>query len=401
MDAMQTTHLETLAIHAGQGVDPATGAVTLPIHLSTTYQRAPDGTFPTGFVYTRDGNPTRHALETCLAALEGGATALAFASGSAATMSVFQALGPGSHVVAPHDAYFGTGALLRDVFTPWGLGVTFVDMTNLQEVGQALRAAAPKASAANARTLLWIETPSNPTVRISDITALVALAREVGAMVAVDNTWSTPVATRPLALGADLVMHSTTKYLGGHSDLLGGALVAREDDAFVATLRMLQSTGGAVPSPFDCWLLLRGIRTVAFRMRAHSAHALAVAEALAAHPAVEAVHYPGLATDPGHAVATRQMSAAGTPLYGGMLSFLVRGGREEALALTGRLRLVTRATSLGGPETLIEHRESVEGVHTRAPANLLRLSVGLEHPADLIADLTQALDGVGAAPAAA
>jgi cystathionine gamma-synthase len=389
---MDTTHLETLAVHAGQAVDRATGAVTLPIHLATTYQRAPDGGFPSGFVYTRDGNPTRHALETCLAALEGGAAALAFASGSAATMSVFQALGPGAHVVAPHDAYYGTGALLRDVFAPWGLGVTFVDMTDLAEVADALRAEAP-----GTRTLLWVETPSNPRVRVSDVAALVALARDVGAMVAVDNTWATPVATRPLALGADLVMHSTTKYLGGHSDLLGGALIARDDDAFVAKLRMLQSTGGAVPSPFDCWLLLRGIRTLAFRVRAHSAHALAVARALEAHPAVEAVHYPGLAADPGHAVATRQMAAPGTPLYGGMLAFLVRGGREEALAVAGRLRLVTRATSLGGPESLIEHRESVEGPHTRAPVNLLRLSVGLEHPDDLIADLTQALDGVGAA----
>ena len=386
---MDTTHLETLAVHAGRGVDPATGAVTLPIHLSTTFQRASDGGYASGFVYTRNGNPTRDALETCLAALEGGAAALAFASGSAATMSVFQALGPGAHVVAPHDAYYGTGALLREVFAPWGLGATFVDMTDLDEVARALRAAA-----SSTRTLLWAETPSNPRVRVSDIAALVALAREVGAMVGVDNTWATPVATRPLALGADLVMHSTTKYLGGHSDLLGGALIVRADDAFLARLRALQSTGGAVPSPFDCWLLLRGIGTLAFRVRAHSAHALAVARALEAHAAVEVLHYPGLDSDPGHAVATRQMSAGGAPLYGGMLAFLVRGGREDALAMTGRLRLVTRATSLGGPETLIEHRESIEGAHTRAPVNLLRLSVGLEHPDDVIADLTQALDGV-------
>jgi cystathionine gamma-synthase len=399
---MDTTHLETLAIHAGHVVDPATGAVTMPIHLSTTYERAVDGTFPKGFIYTRDANPTRHALETCLAALEGGAAALAFASGSAATMSVFQALGPGAHVVAPHDAYYGTGALLRDVFAPWGLGATFVDMTDLDEVARALRAAARTIetrqaaggeAAGGPRLLLWVETPSNPRVRVSDLAALVALAREVGALVAVDNTWATPVATRPLALGADLVMHSTTKFLGGHSDLLGGALVAHADDAFVARLRTLQKTGGAVPSPFDCWLLLRGIRTLPWRVRAHSANAMTVANALAAHPAVEAVHYPGLPDDPGHAVATRQMAASGTPLYGGMLALRVRGARAEALAMAGRLRLVTRATSLGGPETLIEHRASIEGARTQAPENLLRLSVGLEHPDDVIADLVQALDG--------
>lgn len=387
---MDSSRLETLCIHAGQVVDSATGAVTLPIHLSTTYQRAPDGSFPNGFIYTRDGNPTRHALETCLAAIEGGGAALAFASGSAATMSLFQALGPGGHVIAPHDAYYGTGALLRDIIGPWGLGSTFVRMTDLAEVERALQAR----KGASGRTLLWIETPSNPLVRVSDIGALVELAKAIGALVAVDNTWATPVATRPLELGADIVMHSTTKYLGGGSDLLGGALVLRDEDELFDRVRAVQKAGGAVPSPFDCWLLLRGIRSLVWRVRAHSANAMAVARAVATHPAIERVNYPGLASNAYHALATRQMAAEGTPLYGGMMSIEVRGGRAEALAVTGRVQLVTRATSLGGPESLIEHRASIEGAQTQSPESLLRISVGLEHADDIVADLMQALDGL-------
>jgi cystathionine gamma-synthase len=371
-------HIETLAVHAGSPVDPKTGAVTPPIHLSTTFERAPDGSFPGGFIYSRSGNPNRQALEACLAQLEGGAAAAAFSSGQAATFAILQSLGPGDHVIAPEDAYYGTADLLLDHFSHWGLETTLVDMTNPAAVEAAVRP--------NTR-LLWLETPSNPRIRITDIAALVDIAGRASARVACDNTWATPMLQHPLQLGADLVMHATTKYLGGHSDILGGAVVAREDDEFFARIRQVQSTAGAVPSPFESWLVMRGIRTLPYRMRAHSANALAIARYLAAHPRIEQVYYPGLETDAGYAVASRQMS-----LPGGMLSFLLRGaGREETMAMSARLQIFTRATSLGGPESLIEHRASIEGPRTRAPENLLRVSVGLEHHEDLIADLAQAL----------
>ena len=369
---------ETLAVHAGHRPDPATGAVMPPIHLSTTFERAADGTFPSGYVYSRDANPNRRALEESLAALEGGAAAAAFASGMAATTAVFQALAPGEHVIVPDDSYYITRKLLQEVFARWGLEHTAVDLTDLAAVEHALRPTT---------RLIWVETPSNPLIRITDIAGIVALARRVGALVTCDNTWATPMLTRPLELGADLVMHSTTKYLGGHSDVLSGALVARADDELFQRIRTIQIAGGSVAAPFDCWLLLRGIRSLPYRMRAHCEHAMAVAQFLAQHPAVAGVHYPGLASHPGHAIAARQMQA-----FGGMLSFEVRGARPEALGVAGRLELVTRATSLGGPESLIEHRASVEGAHTRAPEGLLRMSVGLEHPDDVIADLARALE---------
>jgi cystathionine gamma-synthase len=371
--------IETLAAHAGHSVDPSTGAVTPPIHLSTTFERERDGSFRQGHVYARTSNPGRQLLETALAELEGGSSAIAFASGLAATHAVFQVLSPGDHVIAPEDAYYGTLRLLREVFGPWGLEADACDMTDLAAVRRLLR---PNTK------VIWVETPSNPLLRIVDIAALAELAHEVGARCVVDNTWATPILQRPLALGADLVMHSTTKYLGGHSDLIGGALVARAQDDYVARVRTLQGLGGAIPSPFDCWLLLRGIRSLPWRMRGHCANAAAVARFLAQHPAIEAVHYPGLASHPGHAVASRQMSD-----FGGMLSIQVRDGEQAALDLTNRLTLFTRATSLGGPESLIEHRASVEGPTTIAPRNLLRVSVGLEHPDDLIEDLQRALGG--------
>ena len=369
---------ETLAVHAGHEPDPATGAVTPPIHLSTTFERAPDGTFPGGYIYSRDANPNRLALERSLAVLEAGSVAAAFASGMAATAAIFQSLAPGDHVVVPDDSYYITRKLLGEVYARWGLEHTPVNMTDLAAVAAALRPST---------RLIWIETPSNPLIRVTDIAAVVALARKAGARVTCDNTWASPVLTRPLELGADLVMHSTTKYLGGHSDVLSGAVIARVDDELFQRIRTVQIAGGAVAAPFDCWLLLRGIRSLPYRMRGHCEHALAVARFLEAHPAIARVHYPGLASHPAHAVAARQMAA-----FGGMLSLEVRGGRAEAMALAARLKLITRATSLGGPETLIEHRASVEGAHTRAPENLLRMSVGLEHPDDLIADLAQALE---------
>ncbi len=370
-------HIETLAIHAGHTPDPATGAVMSPIHLSTTFERAADGSYPSGYVYTRTANPNRHELEATLAALEGGAAAAAFASGLAATGAIFQALAPGDHVLFPDDVYFGAGRLLRELMAPWGLRYSIVNMADLDAVRAAVR---PQTR------LVWVETPSNPLLKITDIAAVAEIAHAAGARCAVDNTWPSPIGQQPLALGADLVMHATTKYLGGHSDVLGGAVIVREADEFFERIRLIQTIGGAVPSPFDCWLLLRSLRTLPYRMRGHSANAQHVAEFLAEHPAVAAVHYPGLPTHPGHAVARRQMK-----LYGGMLSIQVRGGVEEAMAVAARVRLFTRATSLGGVESLIEHRASVEGAHTTTPANLLRLSIGLEHPDDLIADLAQAL----------
>jgi len=370
-------NLETLAVHAGHAPDPATGAVTPPIQLSTTYERAPDGSLPHGYIYSRYANPNRDALERCLAALEGGTAAAAFSSGQAATMTVFQALEPGAHVVVTEDAYFGTIKLLRDLFEGRGLTLSLVDARDPAAVAAAIR---------EETKLVWLETPSNPLLAITDLRVVAAIARKRGVRVAVDNTWATPVLQRPLELGCDLVMHSTTKYLGGHSDTLGGAVVGREDDELFSRIRAIQSLGGAVPSPFESWLVLRGIRSLPYRVRGHCAHARAVAEFLARHPAVETVHYPGLSSHAGHAVAASQMSD-----FGGMLSVQVRGGASDALRVAARVELCTRATSLGGPESLIEHRYSVEGAGSRAPENLLRLSVGLEHPDDIIADLKHAL----------
>ena len=372
-----TQQVETIAVHAGAHVDPATGAVTPPIHLSTTFERAADGTYTDGFVYGRSDNPNRRALEECLTALEGGAAAIAFPSGQAAAAGVLGALRPGDHVLLPDDCYFGTRRLADEVLAPWGLVSSAVDMTDLAAVAAALRPTT---------RMVWIETPSNPRLKITDIEAVAALAHTAGALVTCDNTWATSLATLPLALGADFVLYATTKYLGGHSDLTGGAVIAGQADEIFARMRLAQTVGGSVPAPFDCWLLLRSIRTLPWRVRAHTANAQAVAEALVGHPAIERVNYPGLATHPGHAIARKQMA-----LYGGMVSIELRGGAEAALAASQRVRLFTRATSLGGVESLIEHRYSVEGVFSVAPPSLLRISVGLEHPDDLIADLRAAL----------
>lgn len=380
---------ETLAIHADHESDPMTGAVTPPLHLSTTFERQPDGSYPHGYVYIRTENPTRDALERLLAALESGEEAngetggqieaAAFASGSAATAAVFQSLAPGDHVIAPDDVYHGTANLLRTVFAPWGLESTFVDMTDPAAIEAALRP--------NTR-LFWVESPSNPLLKITDIARVSAIARGAEATLVCDNTWATPALQRPLALGADLVAHSTTKYLGGHSDTLGGAVIGRADNALFARVRAIQRAAGAVLSPFDSWLTLRGARTLTYRMRGHSEHGLAVARFLAGRPEIEAVHYPGLPEHPSHAIAARQMA-----LPGGMLSIQVRGGEAAAMRIAARVRIFTRATSLGGVESLIEHRASIEGPQSKTPRNLLRLSIGLEHPDDLTADLEQALVG--------
>ncbi len=372
---------ETIAAQAAHQIDPATGAVAPPIYLSTTFERDADGEYSRGFVYSRVDNPNRHALEECLALLEGGETgnaaSAAFASGSAATAAVFQALAPGDHVIAPDDCYHGTSRMLREVFAPWGVETSFVDMTDADAVQRSVRP--------NTR-LVWVETPSNPLLKITDIARMAAIAHSAGAACACDNTWASPMLQRPFESDADLVVHSTTKYLSGHEDVTGGAVVGREDSPFFQRVRLIQNLCGAVPAPFDCWLTLRGIRTLPVRMPAHSANAGGLARFLQDNPQVSAVHYPGLPDHPGHEIAARQMSD-----FGGMLSFQVAGGRDAAMDVAARVRLFVRATSLGGTQSLIEHRASIEGPETTTPDDLLRVSVGLENIDDLIADLAQAL----------
>ena len=377
---MKIPRLETLAIHTAAEPDPATGAVTAPIHLSTTFEREADGSFPHGYIYTRTENPNRLALEKMLKTLEDGAAAAAFSSGSAAAGAVFRALRPGDHAVIPDDMYHGLRKLLNQVFVPWGLELTPVDMTDLNALKAALK---PNTK------LVWIETPSNPMLKITDVAAVAELAKGVGARVACDNTWTPPRLQPVFDLGADLVMHATTKYLAGHSDVLGGAVVAREKDEFWERITFVQKMEGAVPSPFDCWLTLRGVRTLPYRMRGHCENALRIAEFLNEHSQVEKVYYPGLPFHQGHSVAKKQMNA-----YGGMLSFQVKGGEAEAMRVAAGVQIFTRATSLGGVESLLEHRASIEGPDSMTPKNLLRVSVGLEHPDDLVADLEQALDKV-------
>jgi cystathionine gamma-synthase len=369
--------IETLAVHAGRRIDPATGAVTPPIHVSTTFERDADGQYPLGFSYAREGNPTRQSLEECLAALEGGKEALAYSSGMAVASALLQGLEPGDHIIAPDDVYYGLRQLLGIVFAKWPLETTYVDMTDLAAVRAAVRPAT---------RLVLIETPSNPLMKITDLAAVARIAREANAISVCDGTFTTPVLQRPLDLGVDMVWHSTTKYISGHSDMVGGALITRYDNYLFERARKSLMFGGAAPSAFDCWLALRGASTLPWRMRAHSGNAQAVAEFLQRHPAVERVYYPGLSEHPGAEIARQQMSCGG-----GMLSFLTRGGREAAMAVAARVRLLTRATSLGGPHSLIEHRASIEGRDTKTPQNLLRVSIGLENADDLIADLQQAL----------
>ena len=369
--------IETHAVHAGRSTDPATGALTPPIHLSTTFERSPGGQYPPGFSYAREGNPTRQSLEICLAALEGGKEALAFSSGMAVATALLQGLEPGDHIVAPDDCYYGLRHLIGGVFAKWPIETTYVDMTDPGALKAVMRPAT---------RLVLIETPSNPLMKIVDLTVAARIAREANAISVCDGTFTTPVLQRPLDCGVDMVWHSTTKYVGGHCDMTGGALVTRYDNYLFERARKSLMFGGAAPSPFDCWLALRGASTLPWRMRAHSGNAAAVAEFLNGHAAVERVYYPGLPGHPGHKIAERQMSG-----WGGMLSFQVRGGREAAMKTAARVRLFTRATSLGGPHSLIEHRASVEGPGTKTPQNLLRVSIGLEHADDLIADLQQAL----------
>lgn len=372
---------QTKAIHIGRGVDPSTGAVSIPLHTSTTFERGADGAFPSGFEYTRDANPTRNAFEAAMASLEGGHQAIAFSSGMAAISAVIEGHPSRGRIVVPDDMYFGIRSLMDETDIGRRFDFVPVDMRDLD----ALQTAVTGADTG----LVWIETPSNPLIRVVDIAAACQIAHEAGALAVVDNTWATPVLQRPLEFGADAVMHSATKYIGGHSDLMAGVVVTPEGSPLERPLRMIQRHKGSVAAPFDCWLALRGLQTLPLRMEAHCEGARQVADALKAHRHVEQVLFPGLPDDPGHALATRQMSG-----YGAMLSFIVAGGAEAAMAVAGQLRLIVRATSLGGAHSLIEHRASVEGPKSMAPAGLLRVSVGLEHPQDIIDDLTQALGGL-------
>lgn len=371
--------IETIAIHAGNNLDEHTKAAIQPITLSTTFERGEDGNYPGGYIYSRADNPNRKSLENVIAQLEGGEAAAAFSSGNAAGAAVFQALGPGVHIIAPGDMYHGLRNQLLQVFNGI-IEVDFVDLSNLESVKNAIR---------KNTKLIWIETPSNPLLKICDIQAISTIAKEHGIIVVCDNTFSTPMLQRPLELGCDLVMHSTTKYLGGHSDVLGGALATLKDNDFWKKIKTVQVLSGAVPAPFDCYMTVRGIKTLPYRMRAHTENAIQIVDFLNAHKDIEKVYYPGLTNHQGHEIAKKQMSS-----FGGMLSFLVKGGSDEARKLINSVKIFTQATSLGGVESLIEHRASVEGPETKTPQNLIRVSVGLENPSDLIDDLKQALSKI-------
>lgn len=371
--------METLAVHAGANADPATGSVAPPLHLSTTYLHGPATEEIHGYIYVRDKNPTQDRLETAMNALEGGEDALVFSSGMGATAAFFQSLEPGSHVIVPEDVYAHVRDITGKYFANWQLESTTVDTQSTAAIAAARR---PNTKA------IWAETPSNPQMKIMDIAAAAKVAHQVGAVLVVDNTFATPALQRPLELGADVVMHSTTKYCGGHSDVQGGCLVFRQKAPLYERALHARTILGAVGSPFNSWLILRGLRTLPVRMERHSANAMAIAKALEDVKGVERVFYPGLASHPGHEIAARQMKQ-----FGGMMSILVRGGWDEAVRVVSRVKLFQAATSLGGVESLIEHRASAEGQGSKSPKNLLRLSVGLEHPEDLIADLVQALDG--------
>ncbi len=371
---------ETVATHAGGHPDEETGAVSPPIHLSTTFELTADSQQFKGYRYAREANPTQTRLETALAAMDGGEAALFFASGMAAGAAVAQSLPAGSRILFTDDSYYAFRLLAQDYLERSGYTCELVPVKDLTALEKALEKPA---------ALVWAETPSNPLMNITDIEAVARISKDAGAQLLVDGTFATPALQRPLELGADIVLHSTTKYLGGHSDVVGGALVFRtRRELFERTLHTRRIVGG-VASPFSAWLVLRGARTLAARMRVHSENGRKVAEFLEAHPSVDRVHYPGLPSHEGHEVARRQMTD-----FGGMLSFEVKGGREAAIAVVAGVEIFVRATSLGGVESLIEHRWSTEGPGSPTPEALIRVSVGLEHPDDLIEDLEKALAAV-------
>ena len=368
--------IETIAIHAGNERDQSTGAVIQPIVLSTTFERNEDGSYTNGYMYSRVSNPNRTSLERVLAQLEGGADASAFSSGNAAGMAVFQSLKPGTHVILPNDMYHGLRNQVKVLFEGI-LEFDFIEINDIEVLQQHIK---PNTG------LIWIETPSNPLLKITDIKKAISIAKAHNIKVACDNTFATPIFQKPLSLGADLVMHSSTKYFGGHSDLLGGVLITAERNDWWTKIRQVQEMGGAIPSPMDCYYLVRSIKTLPYRMAGHAKNAQLLAEYLENHPKVEKVLYPGLPSHPQYDVIKQQMTG-----FGGMLSVLIKGGEEETKRVINSLTLFAQATSLGGVESLIEHRAAVEGPDTKTPRNLLRVSVGLEHIDDLIADMEKAL----------
>lgn len=366
----------TNAVHAGADRD-ALGAVSPPLYLSTNYEHQPDGELMNGFVYTLVDNPIQHRLEEALAVLEGGAKTVVFASGTAAGAAYLQTLPRGSHVLFPEDLFYGYQAMVREYLSRWNIAYSFVDMTDVQAVESAVK---------KNTAVIWAETPSNPLMKVSDIAALANVAHRNGAKLIVDSTFASPALSRPLEFGADAVLHSTTKYAGGHSDVQSGAIVFADGDASYQDVLHVRKALGSVASPFSSWLVFRGLRTLELRMKAHSANATAIAEFLTGHRNVRDVYYPGLESHPGHQIARRQMSD-----FGGMLSFRVRGGRQAALATAEKVRLFINAGSLGGPESLIRHVVATTTPSDGIPDDLLRISVGLEDPLDLIEDLNQAL----------
>lgn len=369
--------IETQSIHAGEKHETGHRAVTAPIYPSTIYRHRANSHEPAGHVYTRASNPNRESLEELLTTLEHGKRAAAFSSGMAASTAVFQALEPGVHVVLPEDVYHGTRELLTGLMKRWMLDTSFVDMTDLTKVNEALKA--------NTR-LIWIETPSNPMLHITDIRKVCEIASSRNITVCADNTWASPILQNPLDLGVDLVMHSSTKYLSGHSDILSGAVITKNENGIFENIRSIQQISGAVPSPFDCWLLQRSIKTLPYRMRGHCENAGRIAGFLQGHPKVERVFYPGLESHPGHEIARSQMNG-----FGGMVSFQIKGSGIDALKITSSTKIIANATSLGGVESLWEQRVRSEADDTKTPENLIRLSVGLEHPEDLIEDIIKGL----------
>lgn len=368
---------ETKAIHAGLDIGNPSSSIVPPISPSTIFEIDKGGRKAGDLHYTRLDNPNRSQFETLIAALAGGEAAAAFSSGIAAATAILQSLEPGDHLLIPEDVYAGNRKMVSSIMTRWGLEVDFIKMTDPDGVKKHIKPATK---------MIWIETPSNPLMQITDIRATADIAKEHDIRLVADNTWPTPVNQKPLDLGADIVLHSTSKYFGGHSDLLGGAVVAKKMDPFFEQVRLTQRMGGAVPSPQDCWMLSRSTRTLAYRMKGHNEHALEIAKFLEDHPGVEKVYYPGLESHPQHEIAKKQMTG-----FGGMISFFVDADLERSIEIVGRSKLIKRATSLGGVESTWEHRGSSEGEGTVSPDNLIRLSVGLEHPEDLKEDLEQAL----------
>lgn len=371
--------LRTLTAQGMGRVAAPYGDIVPPIHPSSTFERAPDGSFPAGRIYSRADNPTYDGPEAVLAALEGAAGAMLLGSGQAAAAAVFQALAPGDRVLLPRNMYWGLRNWVTGFMGSWGLAVDFYDNASLDDLAARARAKPMR--------LLWIETPANPTWEVTDIAAACEIAHAAGGVVAVDSTCATPVLTQPLALGADIVMHSATKYLNGHSDVVAGALACAKDDALWQRIRQVRANGGAVLGPFEAWLLARGMRTLHVRVRAACGNAQAIAERFERHPKISRVLYPGLKSHPGHAIAERQMQGG----FGAMLSLRIQGGEAAARAFAARLAVFKRATSLGSVESLAEHRASVEGPNTLCPPDLVRLSIGIEDVEDLVADIEQAL----------